>query len=160
MDSGQHIKDEEFSAFLGPNDEDYIPVFREFEAGGDKFIRTWNWGALLGGPWWFLYRKMYKQAGIFMLIALPIIVYIPILALLVIGGFTASANYLYYKHAKGLILEQKMMHPYKNILPTLTELGGIHKWAVHVGIIGTLVTFWIIVTYSFVVATMPIFLKK
>lgn len=47
------ISDDDYFYFIQKNPEKYISKFRK----GSNF--GWNWGALLLGPFWFAYRKMY-----------------------------------------------------------------------------------------------------
>lgn len=152
-----NINDTEYTAFIGPNDDDYIPAFREFEASGsDKFVRTWNWGAFIGGPWWLLYRKMHLYAAIYFILALPFFVFIPLLGLIPMAGLGMAGNFIYYKYAKKKISEVKLMHPVRDITPDLQVIGGIYKWGFFVGVLGTIILFWAIWTAGMIITGLSI----
>lgn len=57
--------DQQLAAFIGPRWETYRRKFRPFFEDA-RFTPTWNWAAaltpLLGGPFWFVYRKLYVPA--------------------------------------------------------------------------------------------------
>lgn len=152
-----NISDAEYIAFIGPNDDDYLPAFKEFHVNGsDKFVRTWNWGAFIGGPWWFLYRKMHVWAAIYFVLALPFFVFIPFLGLIPMAGLGMTGNYVYYRYAKKKIEEVKLMHPVRDITPDLQAIGGIHKWGFFVGILGTIILFWAIWTVGMIITGLSI----
>ena len=151
------ISDEEYSIFIGPNDDDYLPAFKQFEINdADKFVRTWNMGAFIGGPWWLLYRKMHVWAAIYFVLTLPFFLFIPLLGLLPMAGLGMTGNYIYYKYAKKKIMEQKLMHPVRDISPELKDMGGIYKWGFYAGVLGTIVVFWIIWTVGMIVAGLSV----
>lgn len=151
------ISYEEYTVFIGPNDDDYLPAFEQFQVSGvDKFVRTWNWGAFIGGPWWFLYRKMHTWAALYFVAALPFFVFVPILGLLPMAGLGISGNYIYYKYAKKKITEVKMMHPVRDISPELKDIGGIYKWGFYAGVLGTVILFFVIWVISLAIAGMSI----
>ncbi len=63
--------DQLLAAFIGPRWETYRRKFRPFFEDA-RFTPTWNWAAalspLLGGPFWFVYRKLYVPALAFWLL--------------------------------------------------------------------------------------------
>lgn len=63
--------DQQLAAFIGPRWETYRRKFRPFFEDA-RFTPTWNWAAaltpLLGGPFWFVYRKLYVPALAFWLL--------------------------------------------------------------------------------------------
>lgn len=56
----------ELSAYTGSNAFYYITRFRSIISGTNKRGITWNWAALVFGPFYYLYRKMYKLGFIFL----------------------------------------------------------------------------------------------
>ena len=52
------VADEAEQQLIGKNSEYYIPKFANIRCFGKKV--QWNWAAWLCGPFWLLYRKMYK----------------------------------------------------------------------------------------------------
>jgi len=151
------ISDAEYSTFIGLNDDDYLSPFKQFEINGDKFIRTWNMGAFIGGPWWLLYRKMHMWAAIYFVLTLPFFLFVPILGLIPMAGLGMTGNYIYYKYTKKKIMEQKLMHPVRDITLELKEIGGIYKWGIAVGLVGTMLLLWIIMTLLLVMPGLSIF---
>lgn len=85
-------------------DRYYMEQFRNFgERANPRFALTWHWPAFLLDPFfWFLYRKMYLYAAVY-LVGPAISVY---LTGDIMVGFVwrivagASANYLYFWHVK------------------------------------------------------------
>ena len=63
--------DQLLGAFIGPRWATYRRKFRPFFEDA-RFTPTWNWAAalsaLLGGPFWFVYRKLYVPAIAFWLL--------------------------------------------------------------------------------------------
>ena len=63
--------DQLLAAFIGPRWATYRRKFRPFFDDA-RFTPTWNWAAalspLLGGPFWFVYRKLYVPALAFWLL--------------------------------------------------------------------------------------------
>ncbi len=61
-----HLKTADRIAFVGPNSDYYINAWEKIENGK---VLSINWGALFFGVGWFLYRKMYVEAAIFIALA-------------------------------------------------------------------------------------------
>ena len=55
--NGESAKD--YAAAVRTNTNRFMPMFKKFESGEKK--AGWNWCALLFGPYYLLYRKMYAQ---------------------------------------------------------------------------------------------------
>src|SRR6059036_2167037 len=53
--------------FIGPRADYYLERFRLFREGErERFAPTWHWPAFGVGWLWYLYRKMYLHAGVFL----------------------------------------------------------------------------------------------
>ena len=93
-----------WKAFLGPNADRYLTTFKKFTGpAGPQFALTWHWPAFIFEPFlWFLYRKMYVYALIYA-VGPAMAFYITqdlsadIIWRIIAG---ASANYIYFWHAK------------------------------------------------------------
>ncbi len=91
-------EEEYYKAVLGPKNQDYyLDHFSRFDDEG-KISPTWNWSAFLVTFYWFLYRKMWRNAAIYF--ALP---YILMALFWVVGavaggavGFVVSLGYFAY----------------------------------------------------------------
>jgi hypothetical protein len=126
---------DEIRAFVGPNANYYLYQFSKFNLSGtDKFCATWNWSTCGFTFVWMLYRKMYFQAVItFFIFCVPGINII----MHIIAGIVG--NYLYYRHAKERISEIRAIQPPQNFYPVLQEVGGVHRWAIWVAIIVSII---------------------
>jgi hypothetical protein len=124
------VSNEEIRAFVGNNPQYYLRNFAKYTATGtDTFTPTWNWSAFGFTFIWMLYRKMYLQSAVtFVIFCVPgVNIFLHIL----VGAF---ANYLYYKHAKEKILETRLRLAPQELYPALAQIGGVHGWAITVGI--------------------------
>ena len=89
--------------FIGPRADYYIERFKLFEAGSAKgFKPSWHWPAFGVGWLWFLYRKMYMHAAVFLVgVLLPVLLDAGTVGVLIWNGFAGlTANFLYYTHVK------------------------------------------------------------
>ena len=134
------VDEDDFIAFIGNNAGYYTHKFKKFNAAGvDAFSLTWNWPAFLGGFGWLLYRKMYMWTIIaFVFMLMP---YLGLASWIAIG---AVANYLYYQHSKGKILEVRASHQSGEISVVLSQIGGVNRW---VPIAGTVFTILLLVLF-------------
>ena len=125
------ISTDEIRAFAGNNSEYYAHNFNKFTATGTEyFVPTWNWSACGFTFTWMLYRKMYLQAAVtFFIFCIP---GVNILLHIVAGSV---GNYLYYKHARDKILETRPGLSPQGTLAALQQVGGVHGWAITVGIV-------------------------
>jgi len=147
------ISDAEFRAFAVNNPEYYVRTFAKFSKTGiDTFTPTWNWSACGFTFIWMLYRKMYVQAAVtFVIFCMP---GVNLILHLMVGAF---GNYLYYKHAKEKILETRPHLSEQALYPALTEIGGVHGWAITVGIaVGVL----LVLSFAFFFATISTFMLR
>jgi hypothetical protein len=115
---------EYYVAFLGGNDEYYLPRFKKFSDGGNKFSFTWNWAAFFLQNGWLLYRKMYLWFAIAFLPSL-----IPFAGLL-FGVFWALAgNYLYFRKATNTIQKTRSSDPENpDLTQRIAKRGGVNMW--------------------------------
>ena len=147
----ESISHEEFRAFVGNNSQYYLRNFVKFTlTGTDTFTPTWNWSAFGCTFIWMLYRKMYVQAAVtFVIFCLP---GVNIILHIVAGAF---GNYLYYKHAKEKILETRPHLAPQDCYPALRQIGGVHSWAITVGIaVGVI----LVLTFSLFFAAISTFM--
>lgn len=89
--------------FIGPRADYYLERFRRFHKGTEeRFIPTWHWPAFGVGWLWYLYRKMYLHAAIFLFGGLlPMVLGAGMVGVVIWNLFAAiAANYLYYMHTK------------------------------------------------------------
>jgi len=89
--------------FIGPRTDYYLERFRLFrEEGRERFALTWHWPAFGVGWLWYLYRKMYLHAGVFLVGGLlPMVLGAGLVGVVIWNVFAAvAANYLYYMHTK------------------------------------------------------------
>jgi hypothetical protein len=145
------VSDAEFRSFLGKNTEYYLQNFAKFTRNGrESFTPTWNWSACGVTFIWMLYRKMYVQAAVtFVIFCVP---GVNILLHIAVG---AVGNYLYYRHAKEKILESRAQFPSQAPSPALSEIGGVHSWAITAGIALAVIA---IVSFSFFFAAISSFI--
>ena len=125
--------------FIGPRADYYLERFRLFQQGAERrFILTWHWPAFAVGWLWYLYRKMYLHAGVFLLGGfLPLLLGAGLVGV-VIWNVLASiaANYLYYMHVK---LTLAMIEQKAGLDPAvhdrlITDAGGIQPYVWWLGI--------------------------
>lgn len=89
--------------FIGPRADSYLERFRIFREGTEeRFAPTWHWPAFGVGWLWYLYRKMYLHAAVFLFGGLlPMILGAGLAGVVIWNLFAAvAANYLYYMHIK------------------------------------------------------------
>lgn len=131
------ITEEEYRAFISKNSHKYLRKFKKFWTGDtETFAITWHWPAFLAGFWWLLYRKLYIWA-----LAYLILMTIPYVNFFIWIACPMVAHYLYYKHAKGKILAFKASPASADILKTLSERGGVHRWVPFAAVLSTVIAF-------------------
>lgn len=89
--------------FIGPRADAYLERFRLFRDGTQaRFIPTWHWPAFGLGWVWYLYRKMYLHAAVFLFGGLlPMALGAGPAGVVIWNALAAAAaNYLYYMHVK------------------------------------------------------------
>jgi hypothetical protein len=89
--------------FIGPRADSYLERFRIFREGAqERFVPTWHWPAFGAGWLWYLYRKMYLHAAVFLFGGLlPMVLGAGLVGVVIWNLFAAvAANYLYYMHVK------------------------------------------------------------
>ncbi len=128
----------------------YRRVFRRFHSGeGPRFAFTWNWAPFFIEPFlWFLYRKMYLFALVYLIG--------PIVSIALTGDFTvpvvwsvigsASANYVYYWHLKDLFIKIKQQAGANSVAckQGMADAGGVQPyvlWLVAASILLKIVVF-------------------
>lgn len=136
---------------IDSSDNYYIEQFKRFRAEPTpQFALTWHWPAFLVPPFlWFLYRKMYLYAAVYLVG--------PLLAFLLTGDPTvpfiwqviagATANYLYFWHVQDHLKEiQGHIDPQEQIPDdALRDAGGVQPYVfvlailLHVGFLFLLI---------------------
>ena len=89
--------------FIGPRADYYLERFRFFQTANGKYFRpSWHWPAFGVGWLWFLYRKMYVHAGVFLIGGLlPMLFGAGLVGAVLWNGVAGvTANFLYYLHVK------------------------------------------------------------
>ncbi len=115
----------------------YQKAFDHFEKKEGKLSWYWNIWAMLGGFWYFLYRKQMKIALIVLFAALvlgaivPMQIIIPVFLIIgiLIGGFGTYYIYTLYLEKKEEI-EAIIPEDGKRIIVMQTQVGGINRWAI------------------------------
>lgn len=115
----------------------YQKAFDHFDKRGEKLGWYWNIWAMLGGFWYFLYRKQMKVALIVLFVALvlgaiiPMQTIIPVFLIMsiLIGGFGTYYVYTLYREKKEEI-EAIIPEDEKRIIIMQAKVGGINRWAI------------------------------
>jgi len=126
------ISEEDFATFIGKNAEVYFRKFKKFRIDEpDKFAIQWNWPAFLFTYIWFAYRKMYKWAAVAFLIGSAIGLVLPFFLPFWWLLFGLAGNFLYFRHARGKILEVKAAKKFtsrEGLSAALQQEGGVNRW--------------------------------
>ena len=134
---------EMFEAFIATpaKFEWYQKAFDHFDKKGEKLSWYWNTWAMLGGFWYFLYRKQMKMALIVLFAALilgaivPMQTIIPVFLImsLLIGGFGTFYIYRLFLEKKEEV-EAIIPEDEKRIIIMQAQVGGINSWAIFMAI--------------------------
>ncbi len=121
-------------------DRYYMEQFRKFGVGPTpRFALTWHWPAFLVPPFlWFLYRKMYLYAAVYLVG--PAIAFVltqdPTVTFVwqLIAG--ATANYLYFWHIKDHLRHIREQAGSHRAIPegVLRDTGGVQPYVFVLGI--------------------------
>jgi hypothetical protein len=65
-------------------------------------------------------------------------------------GVGIVSNYLYYRHAVSKISDAKRTASTQDLFPALHQIGGVHNWAITMGIVAGVI---LVLTFSFLFAT-------
>jgi hypothetical protein len=126
------ITEEDFAIFIGKNAEVYFRKFKKFRINEpERFSVSWNWPAFFFTYIWLAYRKMYKWAVVAFLIGTIIGILLPPFLLLWWPLFGMAGNFLYFRHARGKILEVKAAKRFNSreeLSLALQEKGGVNRW--------------------------------
>lgn len=125
--------------FIGPRADAYLEQFRAFREGPEeRFVPTWHWPAFGVGWLWYLYRKMYLHAAIFLFGGLlPMVLGAGLVGVVIWNLFAAvAANYLYYMHIKLslALIEQKAGLDQEIRDHLIHDAGGIQPYVWWLGI--------------------------
>ena len=125
--------------FIGPRADYYLERFRLFREGErERFAPTWHWPAFGVGWLWYLYRKMYLHAGVFLFGGLlPMVLGAGLVGVVIWNVFAAvAANYLYYMHIKLslALIEQRAGLDEAARHRLITDAGGIQPYVWWLGI--------------------------
>lgn len=122
------------------SDDHYLQVFRKFSAGRTpRYALAWNWPAFVFPPFlWFLYRKMYLYAGIYLLGPLLAIYLTKNPAAASVWSLVAgaTANYIYYWHIREQLaqIQRKAVIEPGQRQRELRDLGGVQYYVVWLGV--------------------------
>jgi hypothetical protein len=137
------ITTDEIRAFVGSNSHYYIQRFSRLNITGiERFCPTWNWSCFGFTFLWMLYRKMY-----FLAVLTFIVFCIPGVNILLHIFAGVVGNYLYYRHVKGKILEIRAVNSPQHRDLVFQEVGGVHQWAIILGIIVSIILGLLIVFF-------------
>src|SRR2546430_4272329 len=125
--------------FIGPRADYYLERFRLFREGErERFAPTWHWPAFGVGWLWYLYRKMYLHAGVFLFGGLlPLVLGARLVGVVILNVFAAvAANYLYYMHIKLslALIEQRAALDDAVRDRLITDAGGVQPYVWWLGI--------------------------
>ena len=125
--------------FIGPRADYYLERFRLFREGErERFAPTWHWPAFGVGWLWYLYRKMYLHAGVFLFGGLlPMVLGAGLVGVVIWNVFAAvAANYLYYMHIKLslVLIEQRAGLDETARHRLITDAGGVQPYVWWLGI--------------------------
>ena len=125
--------------FIGPRADYYLERFRTFREGTrERFVPTWHWPAFATGWLWYLYRKMYLHAGVFLFGGfLPMVLGAGLVGVVIWNVFAAvAANYLYYMHVKLTLamIEQRAATDDAVRNRLIADAGGIQPYVWWLGI--------------------------
>ncbi len=143
------VEEEElFEAYIGPRWGDYYQRrFRDFVVasaeGGDMNNRearwhpSWNWAALIGGFFWFGYRKIYKPGFGFFGGGLVASFLLPgIGAILFFIAMAVAANYFVFRRATQVVGRVASAGlPHEQALMIVAARGGVQTLWVWLGVV-------------------------
>lgn len=135
---------QDLAAYVGFKAEFYMPSFQKFHETEDRFAATWNWPAFFFSFWWLLYRKMYLWAGV--CFALVMLASFGGLLFMIACGLLG--NWLYYRHAKGQIIEAQRMYKPGEISQAIAQRGGVHGWVPWVAAVVTVLMIGFFVVFG------------
>ncbi len=113
-----------YKAAIGPHHQDYyLQRFQRFDNSGKGGV-SWNWPSFFATFYWFLYRKMWPNALLYLFLPWFVVVVIAVFARPIAGTLSAVlyptyfvvilivlpmyANSLYYRHCKKKIADAKV----------------------------------------------------
>ena len=119
--------------FIGLRADAYLERFKVFRDGTqERFVPTWHWPAFGVGWLWYLYRKMYLHAAIFLFGGLlPMVLGAGLVGVVIWNLFAAlAANYLYYMHIKLTLaqIEHKAERDQETRDQLIHDAGGIQPY--------------------------------
>lgn len=128
-----------FEAYIGTpaKFEWYQKAFDALSQNKSKLRWYWNSWAMLGGFWYFLYRKQMKIALLLLFVTLVMGTLLPMgvlpycvaVVLLLSGGFGTSLVYGHYVEKKEEI-EAVIFEDEKRISVMRAQVGGVNPWAI------------------------------
>jgi len=123
----QAIQDLEL--FLGTNVQTYMDRFDNFRDGtGERFALTWHWPALFVPFFWAIYRKLWLWALLIFISG----VFLPLISNV---GWALTANYIYFRHARGSIKRVRRLFGKADPETRIAQAGGTSAGAVWASVI-------------------------
>jgi len=118
----------------------YKKAFTSFDKSGKNLTWYWNSWAILGGFWFFLYRKQMKIALIILFVVLilgailplNIFIFLYILSSVIIGGFATNLLYKDFKNHKKDI--EKMFPDDAKRIGVMSIVAGVNSVALYAGV--------------------------
>lgn len=109
----------QYRNLVGPSGDSYIRAFNELSLGRYH----WHWAALLFGPFWLFYRKMY---GPFLVVFIADMVF-PGLIIINQLGLAIAAVPLYKRHLDRKLGRITRAPPHQQ-QKLISSQGGVHRW--------------------------------
>ncbi len=132
-------------AFIGKPEktEYYRNTFAKYSVNGvDRIMWNWNYWAAFGGIFFFLYRKLYIEAGVIFLINLAAASTLSIIGWTIIGilmgGYGSYFVYKRYNKVK-LNIENSTADETKRI-GAMRVYGGVNQWVIWAGAAASILT--------------------
>ena len=134
----------------------YQNAFSQYQINGiDNMAWKWSWWAFFSGPLYLLYRKVYLEALV-LLVVETLASFIPFVGLIVAIATGGYAPYLVYKKYKSQKQEiERTITDTQKRLETMRVLGGYNTWVIWVyALIAT--TVFLVIVVSLVIPIMSI----
>ncbi len=129
--------DADLELFIGPNLRTYLDKFDNFrDREAEHFALTWHWPALFVPFFWALYRKLWLWSALMFVSGL-------VLPLISNVAWALTANYLYFRHARGTTASLRRVYRSGNIDQQIAAAGGTSATAVWIAIVAiVLLQYW------------------
>jgi len=134
----------------------YKEAFQKYSAAGvDQFAWQWSWWAMFGGVFYLLYRKLYIEALVYVLLFATIGM-IPLAGLLmwiVSGG--VLPYFVYKRYQKTKVQVEENISGEEAQLEALQVVGGVNKWAIWLAVALHIIMWVVALNTIMLVSGMP-----